>query len=132
MSEPTKAEVTAAVRGVLGTHTQAQDSGRTDDVVALYAEDAVLEMPGEGPIEGREAIRKAFTGWEPQLPQLHLVSNTVVTSTSADEARALSDVAFLLRTDAGWSVQIVGHYDDTLRLHDGEWLIQRRAATFQA
>jgi uncharacterized protein (TIGR02246 family) len=132
MSEPTKASVAAAVRDVLGTHTQAQDAGRTEDVVALYAEDAVLEMPGEAPIEGREAIRKAFTGWEPQLPQLHLVSNTVVSTNGDGEARALSDVAFLLRTEAGWGVQIVGHYDDTLRLVDGAWLIQRRATTFQA
>lgn len=52
MSESTEAWVVAGVRAVIRTHTQAQDAGRTDDVVALYTPDAVLELPGMDPIEG--------------------------------------------------------------------------------
>ena len=131
MSEPTSASVAAAVRGVLGAHTQAQDAGRTEEVVALYTSDAVLELPGSDPVEGYEALRKAFTGWEPTQPQLHVVSNTVVTETAEDEARALSDVAFLQRGESGWAVQVIGHYDDTLRLEGGEWRLSRRKTTYQ-
>jgi len=132
MSEPTKASVAAAVRDVLGRHTQAQDAGRTEKVVELYTSDAVLEMPGADPVEGYEALRNAFSGWAPTQPQLHLVTNTVVTAKSPDEARATSDVAFLQRGETGWAVQVVGHYDDTLRLESGEWRLSRRATTYQA
>ncbi|MEV8541977.1 nuclear transport factor 2 family protein [Streptomyces sp. NPDC051572] len=132
MSESTQAWVVAGVRAVLGAHTQAQDAGRTDDVVAQYAPDGVLEIPGMDPVEGRDAIHAAFKGWEPVQPQLHLVTNTVVTSTGEDEARALSDVVFLQRGEAGWAVGVVGHYDDTLRRHNGTWLLQHRKTTYQA
>ena len=132
MSESTQAWVVAGVRAVLGAHTRAQDAGRTDDLVALYAPDGVLELPGMDPIEGHDAIHAAFKGWEPTRPQLHLVTNTVVTSTGEDEARALSDVAFLQRGETGWAIGVVGHYDDTLRRQDGTWLLHRRKTTYQA
>ncbi|MFK4105182.1 nuclear transport factor 2 family protein [Streptomyces sp. NPDC019531] len=131
MSESTVAWVAAGVRAVIGAHTQAQDAGRTDDIVELYTPDAVLELPGMDPIEGHDALRAAFKAWEPTRPQLHLVSNTVVTAKGDDEATAASDVAFLQRGDSGWAVQLVGHYEDTLRRQDGVWRIHRRGTTFQ-
>jgi uncharacterized protein (TIGR02246 family) len=129
MSRSTEAWV--GVRAVLGAHAQAQDAGRTDDVVALYTSDAVLEIPGMDSIEGHDAIRDAFKSWAPTQPQCHLVANTAVTSSSEDEVTAVSDVTFLRRGEAGWAVQIVGHYDDTLRHQDGEWLLHRRRTTYQ-
>ncbi|MFI9834728.1 YybH family protein [Streptomyces sp. NPDC051913] len=131
MSESTQAWVAAGVRAVIGAHTQAQDAGRTDEIVALYTSDAVLELPGTDPIQGHDALRAAFKGWEPTQPQLHLVTNTVVTSADLDEATAASDVAFLQRGESGWSVQVTGHYDDTLRRVDGTWLLSRRTTTYQ-
>ncbi|NEB02868.1 nuclear transport factor 2 family protein [Streptomyces sp. SID13726] len=131
MSESTAAWVAAGVRAVIGAHTQAQDAGRTDDIVALYTPDAVLELPGMEPVEGYDALREAFKAWEPAQPQLHLVTNTVVTATADGGATATSDVAFLQRGETGWAVQLVGHYDDTLRLHEGAWRLHRRSTTFQ-
>ena len=132
MSESTAAWVAAGVRAVIGAHTQAQDAGRTDDVVALYTPDAVLELPGTDPIEGHDALREAFKGWAPAQPQQHMVGNTVVTPTTDDEASAVSDVVFFQRGETGWTVQVVGHYEDTFRRADGTWLIQRRVTTYQA
>lgn len=131
MSETSYAEVVAGVRATIGAHTQAQDAGLTDEIVALYMPDAVLEVPGIEAIEGREAIHQAFKGWEPTKPQLHLVSNTVVTSSGEGDATALSDVVFLQRGESAWGVQITGRYVDTLRWHDGKWLFQRRNTTYQ-
>jgi ketosteroid isomerase-like protein len=131
MSEATQAWVAVGVRAVLGAHTQAQDAGRTDDVVALYTPDGVLELPGADPIEGHDALREAFKGWAPAQPQLHLVTNTVLTSWTDEAATAVSDVAFLQRGETGWAVQVVGRYDDTLRRHGGEWRLQRRKTTYQ-
>ncbi|MCX4815182.1 nuclear transport factor 2 family protein [Streptomyces sp. NBC_01239] len=131
MSRTPYAEVVAGVRATIGAHTQAQDAGRTDEIVALYAPDAVLEVPGTEPIEGSVAIHQAFKGWEPTKPQLHLVSNTVVTSSGEGEATAVSDVVFLQRGESSWDVQITGRYVDSLRRHDGEWQFTRRATTYQ-
>ncbi|MFD9323909.1 nuclear transport factor 2 family protein (plasmid) [Streptomyces sp. NBC_00080] len=131
MSESTQAWVVAGVRAVIGAHTQAQDAGRTDDVVALYTPDGVLELPGTDPLQGHDALRAAFKEWAPAKPQLHLVTNTVVTPSGEDEATATSDVAFLQRGETGWAVQVVGHYDDSLRRVDGTWLLTRRKTTYQ-
>ena len=132
MSGSTEASVATGVRSAIGAHTQAQDAGRTNEVVALYTKDGVLELPGTDPIEGHDALRDAFQGWAPTQPQLHIVGNTVVTSSADETATALSDVAFFQRGDSGWAVQVVGHYDDTFQLEDGVWKFQRRATTYQA
>jgi len=132
LSESTEAWVAAGVRAVIGAHTQAQDAGRTDDVVALYTPDGVLDVPGFGQIEGHDALREAFKGWAPTQPQLHLVTNTVITSSAEGEATAVSDVVFLQRGESGWAPQVVGRYDDTLRRQDGAWRFQRRITTYQA
>ncbi|KOU59311.1 hypothetical protein ADK57_33645 [Streptomyces sp. MMG1533] len=132
MSESTQAWVAAGVRAVLGAHTQAQDAGRTDDVVALYTPDGVLELPGMDPVEGHDALREAFKGWAPTQPQLHMVTNTVVTSSAEGEATAVSDVVFFQRGEAGWAPLVVGRYDDELCRRDGTWLLRRRKTTYQA
>lgn len=132
MSGSTEATVAAGVRATIGAHTQAQDAGRTEDVVALYTKDGVLELPGMDPLEGHDAIREAFQGWAPTQPQLHIVGNTVITSWDDEAATALSDAAFFQRGEAGWAVQVVGHYDDTFKLEDGVWKFHRRATTYQA
>ncbi|AZG45945.1 nuclear transport factor 2 family protein [Gordonia insulae] len=130
MITQTHAEVAAAVRSVIGAHTQAQDAGQTDAVAALYADEAVLEVPGGDAIVGRAAVREAFAGWAPTTPQKHLVGNTAV-SVAGDTVRAISDVVFFQRTDAGWTPLIVGRYDDTFVLVDDAWQISRRSTTYQ-
>lgn len=132
MSEFTEASVAASVRNVIGAHTQAQDAGRTDDILALYTKDGVLELPGSSPIEGHDALREAFQGWAPTKPQLHIVTNTVLTSWSDKEATAVSNVAFTQRGEAGWAVLVVGRYEDAFRLEDGAWLIRHRSTTYEA
>jgi len=131
MSESTQAWVAAGVRAVIGAHTQAQDAGRTDDIVALYTPDGVLELPGTDPVQGHDALREAFKGWAPTQPQLHMVTNTIVASDGPDEATASSDVVFFQRGEAGWAPLVTGHYEDTFRRVDGKWLLQRRVTTYQ-
>ena len=93
--------------------------------------DGVCDIPGLGTHEGHEALRAAYARWTPKRPQRHLVVNTLVTDWSEDEARAISDVVFLLQGDAGWAIQVVGRYDDTLHNDNGSWRFHRRTATFQ-
>ena len=49
----TYADVAEQVRALLAALAQAQDDGRTDDLVSLYAEDGVVDVPGLGPSRAR-------------------------------------------------------------------------------
>ena len=131
MSDSTEAaSVRAGVQATIAAYAQALDSGRVDDLVDLFTPDGVSDIVGVGTFEGHDALRTAYAGFVPTRPQLHLVSNTVITSWTDDEATAISDVAFFQRGSSGWAVRVVGHYDDTLRHHDGAWRFQRRVTTF--
>ena len=125
-----EADVRAGVQAAIAGYAQALDAGRVDDLVELFTPDGVSEIAGTGTFEGREAIRAAYGGFLPKRPQLHLVSNTVITSWTDDEATAISDLAFFVRGSSGWAVRIIGRYHDTLRHHDGAWRFQRRVTTF--
>jgi hypothetical protein len=126
----TYADVVEGVRATIAAYTHALDDGRTEDVVATFCPDGVVDIPGMGTHEGHDALRAAYARWAPRRPQRHLVVNTLVTEWSAEAAKATSDVVFLLQGDAGWSVQVVGRYEDTLHCADGAWRFHRRAAEF--
>ena len=127
----TFADVAEGVRATIAAYTQALDDGRTDDVVATFCPDGLIDLPGMGTHEGHDALRTAYAGWAPRRPQRHLVLNTHVSDWSDDEATAVSDVIFVLLGKAGWSIQVVGRYHDTLHRDGGTWRFHRRVATFE-
>ena len=129
-TKATYAEVVEGVRSTLAAYTLALDDGRTDDVVATFCPDGGCDIPGMGTHQGHDALRAAYAKWAPRQPQRHLVVNTLVTDWSDHEAQAVSDVVFLLRGEAGWAVQLVGRYHDTLHHDAGTWRFHHRAATF--
>lgn len=130
MSDVTYAAVAEGVRATIAAYTQALDDGRTDDVVATFCPDGVSVLPGLGTYEGHDALREAYAQWKPVLPQRHLVVNTLVTDWNDREATAISDLVFMVKGDAGWSIQLVGRYHDTLHHDDGTWRFHHRAADF--
>jgi len=125
----TFAEVAEGIRAAIAAYTHALDDGRTDDVVAAYCPDGVFAMPGLGTFEGHDALREAYAGWTPRGPQRHLVVNTLVTDWSDDEATAVSDVVFSTKGEAGWAIQFVARYEDTLHHDGGTWRFHRREVT---
>jgi hypothetical protein len=129
-SEMTFAEVAEGVRATIAAYTQALDDGRTDDVVATFCADGACDIPGLGAHEGHDALRAAYGAIEPRRPQRHLVLNTLVAGWNEHEASAISDVVLLLQGKAGWSVQLVGRYHDTLHHDAGTWRFHRRTAEF--
>src|SRR6516162_1148932 len=106
-NETTFAAVAEGVRATLAAYTQALDDGRTDDVVATFCPDGVIELPGMGTHRGHDALREAYASWAPRRPQRHLVLNTLVTDWDDHEAQAVSDVIFILLGKAGWTIQLV-------------------------
>ena len=129
-TEARYADVVEGIRATIAAYTQALDDGRTDDVVATFCPDGVCEIPGMGTHVGHDALRAAYAQWTPRRPQRHLVVNTLVTDWNDAAATAVSDVVFLLKGDAGWAVQVVGRYTDTLHCLDGAGRFHRRAAEF--
>jgi uncharacterized protein (TIGR02246 family) len=128
-AELTRALAAAGVQAAIAAYTRALDTGRPDEIAELFRADGVAEIAGQGVFEGRDAIRAAYAGFAPTRPQLHLVGNTVLTSWSAREAAATSDVAFFSRGGSGWALRLVGRYDDVLRLDGGAWRFLRRTMT---
>ena len=124
------ADVVEGVRAALAAYAHALDDGRVADVVATFCPDGTLVMGRGDDIVGHDALRTAYEGWVPQRPQRHVVVNTHVTAWSDAEASAVSDLLFLLKGEAGWAVQMVGRYDDTLHQVDGTWRFHRRVASF--
>jgi len=92
--------------------------------------DGVAEFPGIGTFEGHDALREAYAGWKPVRPQRHLVLNTLVTDWNDHEAKAISDVVFVLKGESGWAIQLVSRYHDTLHHDDGTWKFHHRTAEF--
>jgi ketosteroid isomerase-like protein len=125
------AQVAEGVRATIATYAQALDDGRTDDVVATFTPDAVCDFGALGTFEGHDALRTAYAAWAPRGPQRHLVLNTLVTARSSDEADAVSDVVLIAPGKAGWAIQLVGRYSDTLHRDGGTWRFHRRVATFE-
>jgi len=127
-----EASVAAGVQAAIAAYAHALDAGRTEDVVKLFCPDGVAEIAGRGSFEGQDAIRKAYAGFVPRQPQMHLVANTLITSWTGDEATATSNLAFFQRGEAGWAIQLAGRYDDTLHRHDDVWRFHRRVTTLFA
>jgi hypothetical protein len=124
------AGVAEGVRAALASYTQALDDGRTDDVVATFCVDGVVEIPGMGTHRGHDALRLAYTKWTPRQPQRHLILNTLIAEGGQGEVTAISDVVFLLGDGSSWDVKLVGRYHDTLRFEDEAWRFSHRAAEF--
>lgn len=115
---------------LLATYTHALDDGRVDDVVATFSADGACDMPGLGRHAGHDALRAAYARVAPRDPQRHLVFNTRIESWGRDEATAVSDVVFLLRTDDRWRIRMVGRYTDTVVRTDDGWRFRLRCAEF--
>ena len=87
-------------------------------------------MGGANDVVGHDALRAAYVGWVPKRPQRHVVVNTHVTDGTTRRPNAVSDLLFLLKGEAGWAVQMVGRYDDTLHRDGDTWRFHRRRAEF--
>ena len=115
---------------LMAAYCQALDDGRNDDVVATFADGGSFEITGMEAHVGADALRAAYDGFTPKVPQRHVVSSTHITSLSDTRATATSDFTFLVNGGNGWTVAAVGRYDDELVCTDGAWRFASRAVSF--
>ena len=121
------------IRDTIARYAHCVDGGRFAELVQLFAPDGVLEVEGEPPHRGRDAIRAYVTGTGRDLvadtgtPRIrHHVSNVLIEMRGPDRARARC--YFLAVTDRG--VDHWGRYhDDLVRADDGWRFACRRVRT---
>jgi ketosteroid isomerase-like protein len=123
-----------SIRDSLHRYTQCADGGRFDELVALFAPDAVFEVDGTARHEGREAIRSTFdraaahlieTGGGQPTAIRHHATSIVIDLLDDDHARTTT--YWLAVMEGGpdhW-----GRYRDRFERIDGRWLIAHRRVT---
>lgn len=118
-----------SIRDLVARYNANGDSGRLDQVIALFAPDAVMEIAGEPPKVGREEIRTIFSDaaggaeWGDQPVYLRHVTGTHQIDL-VDEGRATGRCYYFVLTAVG--LDHWGRYLDEYRVVDGEWRFARR------
>lgn len=114
------------------------DSGRYDELAALFTEDGRYARPTAPTqvVEGRGALLAAFKARPQDRLTRHLVTNVLVDVTSPTTARGFSYVTQYAGTvdkpaaSFGWLAQpsqLVGEYSDEYVLTPAGWKIRQRS-----
>ncbi|KJS53513.1 nuclear transport factor 2 family protein [Streptomyces rubellomurinus] len=109
------------------------DLGEPSSVAELFTPDGSWHWPhGARRVEGRDALRAYFASRPSDRLSRRLMTNLLVTVESPTTARATSYLT-TYRVDGHPGGMIeprlptnVGHYEDTFRLIDGQWLLATR------
>lgn len=122
---------------LINLYANLNDSGRWEEVAALYADDGAMARPAapDQLIRGRETILESFLA-RPARYARHVVANIVVEVENADAARAESRILlFTAKAGAGdglpelSGLPLVGEYRDRLvRTADGWRFAERRGS----
>ena len=127
-------EAREAIRETVASYAHCADSGRFAELAALFAPDGELEVRGETPLRGRDAIRSFLENVGVQLKDAttvplirHHVSNLTIDVVSPTEARGAC--YFLAVTERG--VDHWGRYRDLYAPadthgHGDRWLFAHR------
>ncbi len=117
------------IRNLSARYAHAADTGRFEEVASVFAPDGILEVHGQEPHRGRDAILAFLSGVGIELaagtsvPLIrHHTSSVRIDVESPERARSAS--YFLAITEHG--VDHWGRYRDELRPVDGHWLIAHR------
>ena len=120
-----------AIRETVAAYAHFADSGRFADFADLFAVDGVLEVRGEAPLQGRDAIRAYLEGVGTRLGDAttvplirHHVSNLAIAVVSPTEARGAC--YFLAVTEHG--VDHWGRYRDRYTPDGDRWVFAHRLA----
>jgi ketosteroid isomerase-like protein len=116
-----------AITRLLYAYCDAVDANRTEDIVALFTDDAVFDL-GYGRVHtGSAALTSMFGGLDFYQATSHDLSTVVIDFDDDDTARCRSHVyAFHLRADNGEPVRLWGRYSDVVVRAGADWRIARR------
>lgn len=123
-----------AVRNLLARVARLADVGTVDQFLELFTQDAVFEIPGRPPSNGRTELRERTEAQRqagvvgPSSPWMHLLGTSDV-QVEADGAEAFTPWIVCAATSQP-AISLAGRYHDTLvRTSDG-WRIRHRRLQF--
>lgn len=127
-----------AIQTVLVRYTHALDTLDAELYASVFAKDAVFDM-GRETRTGSDQIKDVIVGLQKSraerqaagtpVPTLmhHVMTNETLEIVSPDEAHHYAYwMTILGDADGKFRVAGMGHYEDVLKKHEGEWLIQTR------
>ena len=118
----------AAIRALIERWMEATGAGQVEAVLELMAPDAVFLMPGQPPMEGRDAFARNMGG--------ALSENTIESASEIDEITVSGDIAYcrtrlavtIVSRHGQLPLERRGHTLSILRKGaDGKWLLTRDA-----
>ena len=118
----------AAIRQLIERWIDATRAGQVEDVLELMAPDAVFLLPGQPPMQGREAFAGNMRG--------ALIENTIESASEIDEITVSGDMAYcrtrlavtIVSKHGQLPLERRGHTLSILRKGaDGRWLLTRDA-----
>jgi hypothetical protein len=118
-----------SIRDIVARYNSNGDSGRVGEMLELFAPDAILEVPGLGPLAGADTIREFFAGvasgkdnsFELKLLHHHTATHQI---DIIDAQSATGRCYFAVYTQVG--LDHWGRYVDEYRCVDQQWKFQRR------
>ena len=116
-----------AIRNTLAAYCFAADAADAERWVALFTDDAELDLNlGGPPLRGRDEVRKFATSL--RGGSMHMSANVIVAvddDGKGDTATATSYLLLVAGKDDP-QIRLGGRYEDRLRRVDGHWLIASR------
>ncbi|MEO6185535.1 MAG: nuclear transport factor 2 family protein [Steroidobacteraceae bacterium] len=134
------------IRELMDRYGIVHDLGSPEEYADLFTADGEIAVAAGGPaiVKGRQALiaqaRKDHErfGNEPAANgkttsiMRHLISNTLITNTSADTATGSCYVTTIVKKgDVGPAILSISRYTDRYTKQGGEWRIQRREITIE-
>ncbi|MFQ5514441.1 MAG: nuclear transport factor 2 family protein [Myxococcota bacterium] len=123
-----------SIRELVARYNGWGDTGRFDPMLELFAEDAVMCVPPDRVLHGREEIRALFTATARRTGRHKGARTTLVRHFTAthqidlqSRTTAMGRAYYLVLTDRG--LDHWGRYIDEYRRVSGRWVFQRRRVT---
>jgi uncharacterized protein (TIGR02246 family) len=125
-------EAREAIRDLVARYNANGDTRRFDQVIELFAPDAVMEIADRVPLVGTEAIRSLFTAVanrpsEDDRPTYVRHMTATLQIDLIDKSTAKGRCYFFVLTDVG--LDHWGRYVDDYRTVEGLWKFARRRVT---
>lgn len=115
----TEQEVKTAVKNTINRLSEALDNGDANAVAANFSEDTFMKFPGQQPLHGREAVRKAHEQLFSQGITGQLKTISLEVSQSGDLAYEVGE--YLLK--AGGNIIDKGNYLTVYEQNGDKWEI---------
>ena len=125
VAAPDAAADEQAIRAINPIWFKAHQDGNVEGIVALYADDAVLSVPGAAPIRGTAGIREAFTKEIRDMAAGGLSQK----SGTSPEFKVSGDLGYEWNTfsvmDKSGKTVDTGKYLSVFERRNGKWVIVR-------